>query len=73
MFVPTRVVVPDEDFASAFAELEAIEPVTSRPSVVLDPRREFLLSGQFGQGEQYVVLWVGSHMRVFLGCQVRRG
>jgi hypothetical protein len=42
--VPTRAVVPGDDFASAFADLGAIEPVASRPSVVLDPRREFFLS-----------------------------
>src|SRR6185312_17101022 len=48
--VPTRAVVPGEDFASAFADLEAIEPVASSPSVVLDPRREFWLSYQVRQG-----------------------
>jgi hypothetical protein len=50
MIVPTRAVVPDDDFASAFADLEAIEPVASVPSVVLDPRREFFLSCPVRQG-----------------------
>jgi hypothetical protein len=41
---PICVIVPDEDFAIAFADFGAIEPIASRPSVVFDSRREFWLS-----------------------------
>jgi hypothetical protein len=46
----TCVVVPAGDFASAFADLEALEPVARVPFLALDPRREFFLSGFFRQG-----------------------
>ena len=44
MIGPTCVVVPADDFASVFADLEALEPVASVPFLALDPRREFFLS-----------------------------
>jgi len=53
MIVPARVVVPDDDFASAFADLEAIELVASVPSLGLDPRCEFCLSGWIVKAERH--------------------
>jgi hypothetical protein len=50
MIGPTCVVVPAGDFASAFADLEALEPVARVPSLGLDPRREFFLSCRRRQG-----------------------
>src|SRR5580704_8082815 len=44
MIGPTCVVVPAGDFASAFADLSALEPVASVPSLGFDPRYEFFLS-----------------------------
>jgi hypothetical protein len=46
---PTRTVVRDEDFASAFADLQAIERLASVPPLGSDPRREFRLSRSEGQ------------------------
>ena len=43
--VPTHAAVPEGVFASAFADLETIEPIASRPSVALGPRCEFWLTG----------------------------
>jgi hypothetical protein len=38
---PTRVVVPAGDFASAFADLSALEPVARVPFLALDPDASF--------------------------------
>ena len=50
MIGPTCVVVPGGDFASAFADLSALEPVASVPFLALDPRCEFFLSCRRRQG-----------------------
>jgi hypothetical protein len=38
MIGPTCVVVPDADFASAFADLEALEPVARVPFLAFEPQ-----------------------------------
>ena len=50
MIGPTCLIVPAGDFASAFADLSALEPVASVPFLALDPRSEFLLSCRRRQG-----------------------
>jgi hypothetical protein len=41
---PTCVVVPAGDFASAFADLSALEPVARVPLLALDPDASFSLA-----------------------------
>jgi hypothetical protein len=41
---PTQIVVPGEDFAGAFAVLEALGPVTRVPFLALDPDASFSLA-----------------------------
>jgi len=56
----TRIVVPGEDFASAFADLRALEPVASVPSLGRGPGCSFALAASFGQGEHVSLLARGS-------------
>ena len=44
MIGPTCVVVPAGDFANAFADLEALEPVARVPFLALDPDASFSLA-----------------------------
>ena len=48
--VPTQFAVTDGDFAYAFADLEALEPVASECSAVFDPGASFGLGPRAGQG-----------------------
>jgi hypothetical protein len=46
---PTQIVVQSDGFASAFADLEGLEPVASALSLGSDPRGEFWLKCRRGQ------------------------
>jgi len=46
---PTTIVVPDDDFASAFFELAAVEPVARYAFLVEDPDASFSLAADDGQ------------------------